>query len=56
MWRKVMCWLLLLGAGLCGCSVREEDAHSKSIPDIPPGRGSVGPEAGERLPVAPPGR
>ncbi len=47
--------LLLLGAGLFGCS-ETDDAHSDSIPNIPPGRSRVGPEAGEQMPVAPPGR
>jgi hypothetical protein len=47
--------LLLLGAGLLGCS-KSRDPHSGSIPDIPPGRGKPGPEAGEKLPVAPPAK
>jgi hypothetical protein len=47
--------LLFLAAGAFGCSGAADD-HSESIPDIPPGRSSVGPEAGEQMPVAPPGK
>jgi hypothetical protein len=45
--------LLLLSAVLIGCS-KSVDPHSKSIPNIPKGRSAVGPEAGQKLPVAPP--
>ena len=48
-------FLLLLSAGWLGCS-RSEDAHSESIPKIPPGRSRVGPEEGRQMPVAPPGK
>ena len=47
--------LLLLGAGLLGCS-KSHDAHSENIPEIPKGRPSVGREAGEQVPVAPPAK
>jgi hypothetical protein len=50
-----MCLWLLLAAGLLGCG-KKENPHADSIPNIPPGRGPVGPEQGEKLPVVPPGR
>lgn len=53
--RAFGCLLLLLAVGLFGCS-KAEDPNAKSIPNIPPGRGSVGPDQGEKMPVAPPGR
>jgi len=53
--RGLMLFLWVLGAGLLGCSGAEEP-HEESIPDIPPGRSSVGPEEGEKMPVAPPRR
>lgn len=55
MLRRVAFLLLLLSAGWLGCS-RSEDAHSESIPKIPPGRSRVGPEEGRQMPVAPPGK
>ena len=47
--------LLLLSVGLFGCS-KSVDPRSKSIPEIPNGRSAVGPEAGQKVPVAPPGK
>jgi hypothetical protein len=47
--------LLLLGGGLLGCS-KSEAPHAESIPNIPPGRASVGPEGGDQMPVTPPGK
>ena len=47
--------LLLLGAGLLGCSPSPE-AQPESIPEIPKGRPAVGRDAGERVPVAPPAK
>jgi hypothetical protein len=47
--------LLLLDVGFFGCS-KSPDAHSESIPEIPKGRPSVGREAGEQFPVAPPAK
>jgi hypothetical protein len=51
--RGLTLFLLLLGVGMLGCS-EPDDPHAESIPDIPPGRSSVGPEEGEKMPVAPP--
>ena len=48
--------LLLLTSGLLGCSQNSPDPHAQSIPDIPTGRSRVAPEAGEKLPVVPPGK
>ena len=56
MLRRLALLLLLLGTGWLGCSQSQEDAHSESIPKIPPGRSHVGPEQGRQMPVAPPGR
>ncbi len=53
--REVTLGLLLLSAGLPGCSSSHEP-HSESIPNIPPGRASVEPERGEQMPVAPPAK
>ena len=47
--------LWLLGAGWLGCSP-SDDAHSDSIPKIPPGRSRVGPEQRGQMPVAPPAK
>ena len=53
MFRRVAFLLLLLSAGGLGCA-KSQDAHSESIPKIPPGRSRVGPEQGVQVPVASP--
>ena len=55
MLRRVAFLLLLLSAGWLGCS-KSQDAHSESIPKIPPGRSRVGPEQRGQMPVAPPAK
>lgn len=55
MLRGLVLLLILLGAGLAGCG-KKPNPHTESIPKIPPGRAAVGPEQGQKLPVAPPGK